>query len=108
LISKKKKEKRKKKKKKKKNRKNLNEGVKVDVEIFQIVGNILNSLEQVFIKLHPFLEKILLMEEAKEIRENGTLRDIIQLLDKISKEYKRLSLHVVNQELTQDINDLRT
>jgi len=48
------------------------------------------------------------MEEAKEIRENGTLRDIIQLLDKISKEYKRLSLHVVNQELTQDINDLRT
>ncbi|HEA71208.1 hypothetical protein LCGC14_0492090 [marine sediment metagenome] len=96
------------KEKKIKYRKNTNEGFNVDDEIFQIIRNILDSLEQIFIKLHPLLEKTLLMEDAKEIRKNGSLRDIIQLLDNISKEYKRLSFHVVTKKLTQGIDDLKT
>ena len=34
------------------------------------------------------------MEEAEEIHTNGTLRDLVQLLDNISREYKRLSFHI--------------
>lgn len=76
--------------------KNTNEGFNVNDEILKIVRNILDSLEQIFVKLHPLLKKTLLMEEAEEIGKNGTLRDIIQLLNNISKEYRRLSFHVAN------------
>ena len=81
---------------KRKKIKNTNEGFTVDNEILQIIRNILDSLEQIFIKLHPLLKKTLLMEEAEKIGKNGTLRDIIQLFDNISKEYRRLSFHIVN------------
>ncbi|KKN37208.1 hypothetical protein LCGC14_0765800 [marine sediment metagenome] len=78
----------------KKKKKNTNEGFNVDSEILKTVRNILDFLEQIFIKLHPLLRKTLLMEEAEEIHTNGTLRDLVQLLDNISREYKRLSFHI--------------
>ena len=89
-----------------KEKKNINNNV-VD-KMFQIVGNILNSLELIFLKLHPILEKFLLMEELSIFRKNGTFRDLIKLLEDISKEYKRLSLHVFNTKISQNSNDLKT
>ncbi len=86
--------------KRKKNKyiKYTNEGFNVK-EIFNVFRNILDSLEQIFKKFNPLLEKILLMEEVKFYYQNGTFRDLIQLLDNISREYKKLLFHVFNSEI---------
>ena len=88
-------------KKKKKNRKYTNEGFNVE-EILNVLRKILDYLEKVFTKLYPLLKKILLMEETKFYHENGTFRDLIQLLDNISREYKALLFLVISSEIIKD------
>ncbi len=93
---------------KKKKIKNTNEGFNVDDEILQIIRNILNFLEKIFIKLHPLLKKIFSMNKTRIFRENGTFRDLIKLLDDISKQYKKLSLYVFKSALIHNHDDLKT
>lgn len=94
--------------KKKKNNQNLYDGLNVNEKI-KVISNILNSLEQVFITLSPLLDKVLLMEEvnANLYHKNGNFKTVIELLDNISKECKKLSSPLFNSELPKDIDDLR-
>ena len=69
---------------------------------FNVLRKILDSLEKIFTKLYPLLEKILLMEETKFYYENETFRDLIQLLDNISREYKGLLFLVISSEILKD------
>lgn len=83
------------KEKKKKYIKNANEGFTVN-EIFKTLNIILESLEQIFINFYPLVDKILLMEGAKLYFKNGTVRDLKQLLDNISRAYKKLLFNFQN------------